>query len=60
MEPRSIARAMELWHELGSEEFIARTRFTDSYRDVVIDKGQRIASEPLLAMTRSSVSCIRS
>ena len=50
LEPRSIARAIELWHELGSEEFIARTRFKDSHRYVVMDRGQPIASKPLVAM----------
>lgn len=50
LEPRSIDRAIELWHELGSEEFIARTRFKESHRYVVIDRGQSIASKPLVAM----------
>lgn len=50
LEPRSIARAIELWHELGRDEFIARTRFKESHRYVVIDRGQQIASKPLLAM----------
>lgn len=50
LEPRSIARAIELWHELGRDEFITRTRFEESRRYVVIDQGQQIASKPLLAM----------
>lgn len=50
LEPQSIDRAIGLWHELGGEEFIARTRFKESYRYVVIDRGQRIASKPLVAM----------
>lgn len=50
LEPSSIARAIELWREFGSDEFIARTRFEESRRYVVIDQGQQIASKPLLAM----------
>ncbi|MFF2031121.1 HNH endonuclease [Arthrobacter sp. NPDC058192] len=50
LEPQSIDRAIRLWHELGSEEFIARTRFKESHRYVVIDRGQQIASKPLVAM----------
>src|SRR4051794_27306494 len=50
LESRSIDRAIKLWHELGSEEFIARTRFKESNRYVVIDRGQPIASKPLVAM----------
>jgi hypothetical protein len=50
LESRSIDRAIDLWHELGSEEFIARTRFKESHRYVVIGRGKPIASKPLLAM----------
>jgi hypothetical protein len=50
LESRSIDRAIELWHEIGGEEFIARTRFKESHRYVVIDRGQLIASKPLVAM----------
>jgi hypothetical protein len=34
----------------GREEFLARTKFKESNRYVVIDKGQRVDSKPLLAM----------
>lgn len=50
LEPRSIERAIDLWHELGSEEFIAQTKFRESSRYVVMDRGQRLASKPLVAM----------
>ncbi|PNH86114.1 hypothetical protein [Arthrobacter sp. AFG20] len=50
LEPRSIEMAIQLWHQLGSQEFIGRTRFEESHRYVVIDQGQQIASKPLLAM----------
>lgn len=50
LEPRSIDWAIRLWHELGSTEFIARTRFKESHRYVVIDGGEQIASKPLVAM----------
>lgn len=50
LEPQSIHKAIELWHELGSEEFISRTRFRESHRYVVVDRGQAIASKPLVAM----------
>lgn len=50
LESKSIRKAIELWHLLGSEEFISRTRFKESHRFVVIDRGQAIASKPLVAM----------
>lgn len=50
LESQSIQQAIELWHVLGREEFISRTRFRDSHRYVVIDRGQDIASKPLVAM----------
>lgn len=50
LESRSVDKAIKLWHELGSEEFISRTRFRESHRYVVIDRGQPIASKPLVAM----------
>lgn len=50
LERKSIIRAIELWHSLGSETFIGRTKFKESNRYVVFDKGQRIDSKPLLAM----------
>lgn len=50
LERESIARAIELWHSLGSETFIGRTKFKESNRYVVFDRGQRIDSKPLLAM----------
>lgn len=46
----NVAKAIALWHELGNEEFIARTRFRESKRYVVIDQGQVISSKPLVAM----------
>lgn len=50
LEPLSIDRALNLWHELGREEFISRTRFRESLRYVVLDRGEAIDSKPLLAM----------
>lgn len=50
LERESVARAITLWHSLGSEEFIGRTKFMESNRYVVIDNGRRIDSKPLLAM----------
>jgi hypothetical protein len=50
LEPRSIVKAIGLWHELGREKFIGRTRFEESDRYVVIDRGQQIESKPLVAM----------
>lgn len=50
LEPHSIQKAIELWHTLGSEAFISRTRFKESQRYVVMDRGQAIASKPLVAM----------
>lgn len=50
LKAQSIHKAIKLWHELGSEEFISRTRFKESQRYVVIDRGQAIASKPLVAM----------
>lgn len=50
LESRSIDRAIGLWHEIGGEDFIARTRFKESNRYVVVDRGQPIASKPLVAM----------
>lgn len=49
LERRSIARALEVWHDVGRNEFIARTKFSESRRYVVIDRGQRIDSKPLLS-----------
>ncbi|GAB5080367.1 hypothetical protein ARTHROSP310_35140 [Arthrobacter sp. AD-310] len=39
-----------MWHSLGGATFIERTKFKESNRYVVFDKGQRIDSKPLLAM----------
>lgn len=50
LERRYVAQAIRLWHHLGAEEFVARTRFKESRRYVVVDQGQQIASKPLLAM----------
>lgn len=50
LERESVAQAIELWHRLGSEEFIGRTKFMESNRYVVIDNRRRIDSKPLLAM----------
>ncbi|MDJ0357680.1 HNH endonuclease signature motif containing protein [Paenarthrobacter sp. PH39-S1] len=50
LDSHNVAKAIELWHELGNEEFISRTRFKESKRYVVIDQGQLISSKPLLAM----------
>ena len=50
LEAKYIAQAIRIWHHLGAEEFIARTRFKESRRYVVLDGGEHIASKPLLAM----------
>lgn len=50
LEAKYIAQAIRIWHHLGAEEFIARTRFKESSRYVVLDGGEHIASKPLLAM----------
>lgn len=50
LKPQSIRKAIALWHELGSEEFISRTRFRESNRYVVVDRGQANASKSLVAM----------
>lgn len=50
LEPQSIREAIELWHLIGGEDFISRTRFKESNRYVVLDRGQVISSKPLLAM----------
>ncbi|MGW9402786.1 HNH endonuclease [Arthrobacter sp. NPDC055585] len=50
LERHSIREAIELWHRIGAEEFISRTRYKESNRYVVVDRGQVISSKPLLAM----------
>lgn len=50
LERESVVRAIAMWHNLGGETFIERTKFKESNRYVVFDKGQRIDSKPLLAM----------